>query len=757
MSGKKIARFGTRGMSGILGILLLSSILFAEAANGPDLVGQWDNLKHDCKMVKEIPQCTIKGKFIVRNQGDTLAEGSRLIFFLSDDSAMQPEDAILQEIAVRSLKPGKTRKINVKFKLSPGTGSANQYVIGMVDADSFITETDESNNTAVFGPLPSGDEYFPFSVGSIWSYQGTITENEGAPTTYINTVKITGQHMIGDVLTTVFSETNSSNSGTPTEDYLLKDNVGITYYGGTETSAIASFPLIPFYQVLFPVKIKSAIKGSRQGIDTGMDLDGDGITEMADVKVKVTPTSFEDVSTPAGEFTDCLKIVSTITLKVLSSAYPGRSVSVKATGTEWYASGIGAVKRISQLQARVPGSRAIESLVVEELVGYAVGEQKKGRIHITIAENVVQGSSDTTYPGSASIASDGNSFLVVYPCDNCLPAGLWGTIISGVGEKLTSFVIPSPIPYPGAHRRGGTAAFDGTNYLIIMQIDGQFLGFRVSPSGTLLDPPEGFLVTINGGLGYTASFGKDNYLVVWGRFVSDYEIYGAIVTPNGQVVNEFPIYEATGEDIWPSVAFDGTNYLVAWQSRYGLPQKQYDIKGTRVNTDGVVLDPDGIIISTGVGIRQFPHLFFDGTNYLTVWEDSRNDLDTFVIDTDIYGTRITTDGVVLDGPPDTGGIPINTAPYPKYHPRVTFDGERYLVVWEVSFYYEPPIGIFTSVVSPAGTVIDYTKQGLGIQVNDPAGEDKFVNPEILFNGMSSLVTYTRMGYSDILGTIIFKN
>ena len=220
MSGKKIARLGTPGMSGILGILLLSSILFAEATNGPDLVGQWDSLKQDCKLVKEIPQCTVKGKFIVRNQGDSLAEGSKLILFLSDDSVLQPEDAILQEIAVRSLKPGKSRKINVNVKLSPGTGSANQYVIGVVDADSFITETDESNNTAVFGPLPSGDEYFPFSVGSIWSYQGTITEKGRTPTTYINTVKITGQHMIGEVLTTVFSETNSSNSGTPTEDYL---------------------------------------------------------------------------------------------------------------------------------------------------------------------------------------------------------------------------------------------------------------------------------------------------------------------------------------------------------------------------------------------------------------------------------------------------------------------------------------------------------------------------------------------------------
>ena len=322
----------------------------------------------------------------------------------------------------------------------------------------------------------------------------------------------------------------------------MKDNVGITYYGGTETSDFASFPLIPFYQVLFPVKIKSSIKGSRQGIDTGQDLDGDGITETADVNVKIASTGFEDVSTPVGEFTDCLKVVSTITLKVQSSAYPGRSFSVKVTGTEWYASGIGAVRRNIQLKVRAPGDKAIERLVVEDLIGYAVDGQKKGKIHITIAENISNHGTFTLEPTRTSISSDGTNFFVLYPCDDCSPAGLRGTILSGVGEKLASVVFPvSSI---------AAVAFDGTNYLVVTGREHQFLGFRVSPSGAILDPTDGFQISSGEMYMYDVAFGKDNYLAVWNNWTdaTSHGIYGAIITTDGQVGAEFPIHVSSDPD-----------------------------------------------------------------------------------------------------------------------------------------------------------------------------------------------------------------
>ncbi|MCK4575268.1 hypothetical protein KAU34_02560, partial [candidate division WOR-3 bacterium] len=120
---------------------------------------------------------------------------------------------------------------------------------------------------------------------------------------------------------------------------------------------------------------------------------------------------------------------------------------------------------------------------------------------------------------------------------------------------------------------------------------------------------------------------------------------------------------------FPSVAFDGTNYLVVWMD-YRCASN--DIYGTRVNQSGVVLDPAGIAISTDGFSQHYPSVAFNGTNYLVVWEDLRN------FSTDIYGARVTQSGIVLD--PD--GIAISTVTNWQESPSVACDGTNYLVVWE---------------------------------------------------------------------------
>src|SRR5439155_16614500 len=132
------------------------------------------------------------------------------------------------------------------------------------------------------------------------------------------------------------------------------------------------------------------------------------------------------------------------------------------------------------------------------------------------------------------------------------------------------------------------------------------------------------------------------------RSMVSYDIYGARVSPAGQVLDPSgrQISTAPSFQLYPAVAFDGTNYLVAWSDeRSGA---YYDIYGARVNQYGYVLDGAGIPLSTAADHQVYPALAFDGTNYLAAWTDYRS------LNGDIYGTRVSPSGGVLD----PAGIPI---------------------------------------------------------------------------------------------------
>ena len=157
------------------------------------------------------------------------------------------------------------------------------------------------------------------------------------------------------------------------------------------------------------------------------------------------------------------------------------------------------------------------------------------------------------------------------------------------------------------------------------------------------------------------AFDGNNYLVVWTDWrdtLFNTSVLAARVTPDGTVLDPEGITVDT-MGVYASVGFDGTNFMVVdcgW--------------GYRVSSSGAVLDPTPITISSSGVWHQ--RLAFDGTNYLSVWEDYRDSV------SQIYGARVTPDGSVLD----TAGIVIGTGPDALMCPAITFDGTNFLVVWE---------------------------------------------------------------------------
>jgi hypothetical protein len=226
-----------------------------------------------------------------------------------------------------------------------------------------------------------------------------------------------------------------------------------------------------------------------------------------------------------------------------------------------------------------------------------------------------------------------------------------------------------------------------------------------------------------------ASHGS-THLVVWtdsrASVSSGYDIYGARVTPDGQVLDPGGIRIATGigDQQEPSVAFGDGHYLVVWSDiRSAGPA---DVRGTRVTPAGTVLDPDGIPVSTARGDQREVDVAHGDGRFLVVWQDTRSG------ELDVYGARVDPSGAVLDAT----GIPISTAPGFQRAPAVASGGGSFMVVWNDGRNGSDAPDLFGARVDAAGTVLDPT----GIPV--AAGPEFSGPPEIASNGSHHLVVRT---------------
>src|SRR5213075_2593742 len=93
----------------------------------------------------------------------------------------------------------------------------------------------------------------------------------------------------------------------------------------------------------------------------------------------------------------------------------------------------------------------------------------------------------------------------------------------------------------------------------------------------------------------------------------------------------------------PCVAANGNGYFVVWADKRTYGSTEYDIYGARVSSAGEVLDPVGIPICTDPGRQTSPRVAFDGQKYLVVWEDDRESTAEFQL-YQIYGARVGTNG-----------------------------------------------------------------------------------------------------------------
>jgi hypothetical protein len=129
------------------------------------------------------------------------------------------------------------------------------------------------------------------------------------------------------------------------------------------------------------------------------------------------------------------------------------------------------------------------------------------------------------------------------------------------------------------------------------------------------------------------------------------DIWGAVVKPEGIMQGSpFPMIAVPGGGIdqrapWLGYDYGNNNYYMSWNDRRG--GVDYDIYGSRVSTSGTVLDGTGVLLSGATG-NQFRPTVTDrrpaaGINYhLIAWNDYRPGAQA-----DVYGIRVDGTGAVL--------------------------------------------------------------------------------------------------------------
>lgn len=238
------------------------------------------------------------------------------------------------------------------------------------------------------------------------------------------------------------------------------------------------------------------------------------------------------------------------------------------------------------------------------------------------------------------------------------------------------FAVDKPVAGPTPFGASGAAvAWGGTEALVVWQQSpsapgaSDLVGARVASDGTLLDPV-GIRVASPGANDPSIAFDGTQFWVVYSVYDSAArtdEVRAVRVKLDGTVVDTTPLVLAAAQSgaYGPVAAFGAGELLVAWS---GSPTTtEQDIYAVRVQASGTVLDATPFPIVTPARNQAAPSVAFDGTQFVVAWYDFRAASGNAAI----YAARVKPDRTVLDGPLATGGILIANDPAGQDQPCVT--------------------------------------------------------------------------------------
>ncbi len=333
-----------------------------------------------------------------------------------------------------------------------------------------------------------------------------------------------------------------------------------------------------------------------------------------------------------------------------------------------------------------------------------------------------------------SVATNGTDFLVTWVDYRHGPSSIYGSRVSAAGVVLD----PVGLSITNGAPDGASVASNGRDYLVVwrrnnppppdtdLPADCYILARGITAEGVLQDVSK----APNGGEDQhnpsVASNGS-NYLVVWDSYEGD-GIFAGVASSAGQFQDTAAL--SVGPGNMPEVASNGSEYLVAWADIDGILAR-------RVSGAGKLLGKDDIAVSTASGSQTRPALASDGNGYVVVWEDRRS-----AVDWDIYASRVSSTGTVED----PSGLAVSTISGDQVSPQIASNGRDYLITWEDSSSGTLEIHGAQMVLQPQLQLSEFL-----IRADAYANEFAYKGGDraVVSRGDKYLVTYGHLGTDDV--------
>ncbi len=252
---------------------------------------------------------------------------------------------------------------------------------------------------------------------------------------------------------------------------------------------------------------------------------------------------------------------------------------------------------------------------------------------------------------------------------------------------------------------------------------------RITPDGAV-QTPDGKLINVaakNAQNRGSYAVGTTTQLAVW----SDSRTFGDDIrarrhASNGARIDDdsLVVSDAAFDQLAPSVAFDGSQYVVAWRDDRGT---NADIFTARMQEDGTVSDPAGVAVATAADQQIAPDVASGGGVSLVAWQDRR---DASTNGYDLFGA------ILLNGTVLVPDIPICQTTDEQVNARVIFDpnSSLFVVAWS-DRRNAGSSDVYAARVDTAGTVLD----PCGVPISEATNWQQL--PSLAVSGSQILVVW----------------